>query len=151
MKHRKLRFAWSLICGIVVSLLITLWVRSYKNYEGFGSAYGNVTSVQGTLVCNYFDFWYAVTHPPAGWYLDDGPAERYSNNAPIKRYPGVLLYRHKNGVPCLELQLWFLLILCSLSCVAPWQSWLRFSFSLRTLLLATTAVAVLLGLVVYLQ
>ena len=29
MKYRKLRIAWSAVCGIVCLLLIVLWVRSY--------------------------------------------------------------------------------------------------------------------------
>src|SRR6476620_1107606 len=30
MKYRKLRIAWSVLCGMAVLLLIALWVRSYQ-------------------------------------------------------------------------------------------------------------------------
>jgi hypothetical protein len=145
-RFRKLRIAWSVGCVVVAALLITLWVGSYQYYESVLSSFGNVTSVQGTVVCNYFDFWYAIKHGPGDWALTQGAAERWSNNAPMKRWPGLLLYRHRNGVPCLELQHWFLIALCGLCCVAPWQSWLRWRFSLRTMLIATTLVAVVLGI-----
>ena len=29
MRFRKLRIAWSVVCGLVAVLLIVLWVRSY--------------------------------------------------------------------------------------------------------------------------
>lgn len=148
---RYLRIAWTAGCGIAAVLLIVMWVRSYKNYEVIGSTFGNITSVQGTLVTNFFDPWYAITHLPPQWFYDCGPIYGYSHNTPIKRYPGVLLSHPNYGLVHLELQSWLLLPLLILSCAAPWQTWLRFSFSLRTLLLATTAFAVLLGLVVYLQ
>jgi hypothetical protein len=31
MKYRKLRIAWSVACGILLLLLISLWVRSYSH------------------------------------------------------------------------------------------------------------------------
>lgn len=151
MKYRKPRIAFSGLCSIAVVLLIVLWVRSYQRYEGIGSTFGNITSIQGTLVTNFFDPWYALTHLPPQLHYSNGPAERYSNNAPFKRYPGVLLSHTHVGVVHLELQNWLLLPLLLVSCALPWQTWLRFSFSLRALLLATTAFAVILGLIVYLQ
>ena len=44
---------------------------------------------------------------------------------------------------------WIVIILLAAFAVAPWWRQLRFSFSLRTLLIATTLVAVLLGLVAW--
>jgi hypothetical protein len=44
---------------------------------------------------------------------------------------------------------WSAVTLSAALAILPWLSWLRWRFSLRTLLIATTLIAVVLGLVVY--
>jgi uncharacterized SAM-binding protein YcdF (DUF218 family) len=33
MRYRKLRIAWSVVCGIACVLLVVLWVRSQSLYD----------------------------------------------------------------------------------------------------------------------
>jgi hypothetical protein len=44
---------------------------------------------------------------------------------------------------------WFLVLVLGTGAAAPWIPWLRWRFSLRTLLIATTLVAVVLGTIVW--
>ena len=47
MRYRKLRIAWSVVCGIACVLLIALWVRSYSSLD---EVYGNLTGKQKCTV-----------------------------------------------------------------------------------------------------
>lgn len=44
---------------------------------------------------------------------------------------------------------WFVVVASAICAAVPWLRWLPWRFSLRTMLLATTAIAVVLGLVVW--
>src|SRR3954447_14313102 len=33
MKHRKLRIAWSVLCGIVAVFVVAIWMRSYRWHD----------------------------------------------------------------------------------------------------------------------
>jgi hypothetical protein len=63
----------------------------------------------------------------------------------MKFYAGFLLRRHPNDVT-LFIPHWILPLLAVAPAALPWRS---SRFSLRTLLVATTLVAVVLGLIVY--
>src|SRR5438045_559825 len=54
MRFRKLRIAWSVMCGIICVLLIALWMRSYRWHEGrnwlwSNTGYIHVSSDAGLL------------------------------------------------------------------------------------------------------
>jgi hypothetical protein len=51
----------------------------------------------------------------------------------------------------IEIPAWFLIVSMVLLGLLPWMPWLRFRFSLLTLLIATTLAAVVLGLIVWLR
>jgi hypothetical protein len=51
---------------------------------------------------------------------------------------------------CVVLPHWFALALIATGAAVPWMQWSK-RFSLRTLLIATTLVAVMLGLIVWLR
>jgi hypothetical protein len=145
MKHRKLRIAFSVTCAMACLLLIVLWVRSFYIAD---IAMGNisastaftVTSDKGkvglavnTAAPNYrASSWHASYVPSIGggqaWFASRLPAPSVG---------------------------WFVsvpqLLFASLAAVigtTPWISW-RHNFSLRTLLVATTLAAVLLGTITY--
>ena len=108
MRFRKLRIAWSVMCGLVFVLLIVLWTQ--------------IESWQ-TLI--------TIRYKPAGW------RETYPNSGYFEHYDDVL--EVPNLIP----------ITIALACVfVPWIHWSK-RFSLRTLLTATTLVAVALGLIVW--
>jgi hypothetical protein len=139
MRYRKLRLAWSVGCSIACGLLIVLWVRSYQSHE---NVWFNVTnsrvltfsSEQGELACQWvatrptFDFTWIrdvsmVRRGPSTWRFIKSPIEWI-----------------------VFLPYWFPTIISALLAAIPWISW---RFSLRTLLIATTLVALVLGLIVY--
>jgi hypothetical protein len=147
MRFRKLRIAWSVFWGVTGVLLIALWVRSY---------------------CRT-DYVYACMPPAACWFdgsigilrlrgaIDsDRPfgCSHYSTEAykfvDINReitdvhFPRIVegsIERFYILVPY-----WFALLSVAGLSMLPWIRW---RFSLRTLLVATTLVAVVLGLVVW--
>jgi hypothetical protein len=140
MKHRKLRIAWSVAWGIVAVLLIALWVRSYQWVDVMAVRSGRaVVSTQGKIltgVVNASEWPRLIESSKQNISL---PPLRYTllgfgyEQAPV--LPAICI--PDSGIVCL---------VAALS-VTPW---LHLRFSLRTLLIATTLVAVALGLIVWL-
>jgi hypothetical protein len=146
MNFRKLRITWTVFCGIACVLLIVLWVRSYwwaDFCEGsIGSHWIKVESLGGQFVLKHYEF----QHGPGS--LHSYPIEEIASKAFIL----------ERGIPKFELGLgvlffpyWALVLSCLVGTVEPWLSWRSKRFSLRTLLIATTLVAVVLGLIVWLR
>jgi hypothetical protein len=149
MRYRKLRIAWSVVFGISCVLLIVLWVRSYGR-EGmlFRGKVCRLQSSNGALSFTYYR--------PEYYFDPQASAFKSWTGLMVERMPlwltsrGVNLYR-SNGLFVLRLPYKFLLPFAALVTVVPWMRRLRFHFSLRTMLIATTLVAVVLGLVVWLR
>jgi hypothetical protein len=147
MKYRKLRIAYATVCGVFCLLLIALWVRSYGR-EGmlFRGKECLLQSSNGTLRVRYYR--------PEFYYDTQTSAIKSRNGFLVERMPlwlssrGLHLYR-SNGLFLLELPYMFLLPIAALVTVVPQMRRLRFHFSLRTLLIATTLVTIFLGLIVY--
>ena len=140
MRFRKLRIAWSVGCGIASVLLIVLWVRSYWWHDVihgpvFKTGTVNVVSYVGRVGFNYYSGrgrqWrtsskpIGVSHAPTPDEL--GALSRLSGRSAIAPYS----------------------VFSVAFAVAAALPWLRWRFSLRTLLFAATLVAVVLGLLVY--
>ena len=138
MNQRKLRIAWSVGWGVVAVLLCVLWLRSYwrqDRIEGpwFNSSQFHVWSVRGELI-------YRSDTQPGHWEFQTIPreegnkwssywgwkADAFSRVAYIPHHTSVVFFATLASLP-----------------------WLPRRFSLRTLLIATTLIAVLLGLVVW--
>ena len=146
MRFRKLRIAWSAGCAIACLLLIVLWVRSYS--AGTVLAI-QLTSTQAVKLISQRGFLGAVLFDPHDaprrydkWGFDnyafDGWAEP-SLDVRIRPKPDIYA---QAMIPC-----WIAVLMVAVpSLVAPWIRW---RFSLRTLLIATTLVAVVLGLIIY--
>src|SRR5688572_586498 len=65
MKHRKLRIAFSAVCGVLCLMLIVLWVRSYSWFDSMNSSGHRFTSLCGSL---YIDEQFSLTGiNPRGW------------------------------------------------------------------------------------
>jgi hypothetical protein len=125
MRYRKPRIAWSTFCGIACALLIVLWVRSYSDY--------------------------AIIN----WNLDGDHVLRamhhrgtvYAEHRHIKPYPMGRFFVQENWMTLLKLPYWFLAFTVAVFGSLPW--FIQRPFTLRTLLIATTLVAVVLGMVVW--
>ena len=157
MKHRKLRIAWSVAWGVVAVLLCALWIRSHSIYDSIAwnsrqsiyhslsSQYGHVTFVKGynpnnTTKGAYSSLGHKALEPFVG-----SPSEpKLSGLLGLRWYssPGIRAFREF----ILALPHWLLLIT---STAVAAIAWLPCRFSLRTLLIATTLVAVALGLIVW--
>ena len=137
-----LRIAFSATCLIACVLLIVLWVRSYWYedsvwYTDRNIVVSGVLSIPGSIVFQHLQMSGTDKH---GW------------NFKTKRVPTQIVsgwkWEHDPGHLSVPVPTWFLCGLVISFGVIPW---LRWRFSLRTLLIATTLVAVVLGLIVWAQ
>src|SRR4051812_7203329 len=144
MRFRKLRIAWSVFWGIVAVLLVVLWVRSYLYHDrvlirfrqanhvtGVVSAHGALCLGEGDTADLGENQFRLITKRARQSLIDDlGP--------PLK------LHAFGYGDWYITIPLWLVVIPTIIACFAPWHR-----FSMRMLLIATTLVAVVLGLLVY--
>ena len=152
LRFRKLQIAWSLACGIVCLLLIVFWVRSHywveqvfvpvtrssfvsvgsmPNRFGVGLTHQSPNGTLSTLSMPTME-WLAAMYeetstPQTDAFWSDAMTFSISADGMIMPY-------------------WFGVLLSAAFGTAPR---LRWRFSLRTLIIATTLVAVVLGLAVY--
>src|SRR5262245_26937370 len=142
MKYRKLRIALSVAWGVLAVLLVVLWSVSYRLFIHCSSGSSNLhcTSFQGRALVAKFrplslphDFDITFDYRPP-----DGVPE------PVNNWTGFYVQAHSPWI--LQAPYWFLVLLSSTFAAAPWFRW---HFSLRTLLIATTLFALVLGLVVW--
>jgi hypothetical protein len=140
MKLRKLRLAWSVACGIACVLLIVLWVRSYWWMEQLSGPLSRtrilvVGSIEGGLLVQVpFHDWGYIWKVRSN-SLKSGGRSSFRFGSEFRRIPEGFCLPH-----------WSLVVLYATLAAVPW---LRWRFSLRTLLIATTAIAVVLGLIVW--
>jgi len=140
MKFCKLRITWSVVSAILAGLLCFLWVRSYSYGDG---VYCVDNASQRTVAglnagCMYLSF------------LDESPSEPPSNGWVYFSFSptGFKGFQWKSSVRVQEIDVpfWFVVTAAFSASVLPW---IPRRFSLRTLLIATTLVAVVLGLIVW--
>jgi hypothetical protein len=142
---RFLRIGWSVGCGIVCLLLIVLWVRSdwssdsqqlitSKNRYEVSSSDGQLIVVRRTRFFKSLEALLA--------YPDDlKPALTKNTTLGFGRY----LDDNFSGV---SFAYWLLVPTTAMVAAIPWPRW---RFSLRTLLIAMTVVAVVIGVIVVLS
>jgi hypothetical protein len=139
MRYRKLRIAWTMFCGIACVLLIALWARSFWASDNVKWVYSTPRGIGATvfnghiLVSNYI----YVGANRVEWRLNRSP-----DDAPVMWILGL-----KYGPDSVVLPLWLLAVISAALSFVPWFSFKR--FSLRTLLIATTLVAAMLGVIVW--
>jgi hypothetical protein len=153
MKYRKLRIAWSVGCGILCLLLIALWVRSLGwrdmvRWQPNGEVILRCASLQGTM---QLSAWFGDSASERALQVQATSIEnlrrpllKRTSGSPISAPHRWLLISNKAVsvfVPC-----WLLVLVSGYAGTIPWYRW---RFSLRTLLIATTLVAVMLGLIVW--
>jgi hypothetical protein len=148
MRFRKLRIAWSVFWGLACVLLVVLWVRSYwwtqvgssPFTEKWSISYGSYPGVIAIGVRSQLsgDDSTPLTMDADEWWfvqqLRGSPA--YSS-----RVLGYFGY----GGGVVALPYWFAVLLAVTLTVAPW---FHLRFTTRTLLIAMTLVAMVLGLIV---
>jgi hypothetical protein len=144
MRLRKLRIAWSVICAFACLLLVALWIRSYWRSDGVTYFHGSSTfgceSEWGRLLP------YSQTLPPVKvkWLA---ASKDIGGETPQTPHPAFRLVRYP-GYFSICIPYWFPATITAALAAAPWLPGWSKRFSLRTLLVATTVVAVVLGLAV---
>ena len=147
MKYGKLRIAWSVVWGVLCLLLLALWVRSFWRTDLVSRI--NSQRIATTYGSQYGTVYFA--------HFDAGIGYRRSSNSSAPRpwaYESLTGYVANNGLFAWErhqtsiyvaLPHWLVAVVATgigASCWIPWR------FSLRTLLIAATVVAVGLGMFV---
>jgi hypothetical protein len=141
MRFRKLRIAFSVTSGFACLLLIAMQLRSHWVNEGFtriGSSnyYWDIASLTGGVRLFFGPL--SAPHEPRGW--------KYIRKRPLPQSPGFMLPRSA-GLVGIIVPYWFLILilgaLAGVSAVRPYK------VRLRTLLIATTLIAIVLGVIVY--
>jgi hypothetical protein len=140
-----LRIAVTALCLAASALLVALWVRSYwrlgifEKRTGFGAV--QMSAVRGRIaVARLNPRSYVIGTPFLSFAAGDAADWRTGGVSGIGYYDD-------GGVTAFIAPHWLLAVLFAALAVIPWisRSW---RFSLRTLLIATTLVAVGLGVIV---
>ena len=149
MKFRTLRIVFSAVCCVALLLVVALWIGSFgKKHRKLGVADIGWTSENGVLM-----MW-----SPRGIVYDEEQERPSRNNTLLTPQEPVVLewtvdilglhFFGPGSVWILDVPYWLIALpLCALA-AAPWIKWSH-RFSLRALLIATTVVAAILGLAVY--
>jgi len=150
---RYMRITFSAACLLACVLMIGLWVRSYWWRD---SAFGHVNSklihaisMEGRIELSRMAKPNYPTRLYTGqvWHEDVEVWKIHQINT-LPSEPTVIGFRLRRTVPlgiAVYLPRWFPVVLIASLAVLPWMRW---RFSLRTLLLAATLVAVVLGMIV---
>jgi hypothetical protein len=150
MRYRKLRIAWSVGWGLACVLLIVLWVRSYWWVDNICGDVG----ARYYLVCSFWGRTELNSLPEnRGHGLKRNSYEvGVTIEAPKKfENSGFALSNGHGQLLVIAFPHWFLATVFGCAAVLPWLPWgWSNRFSLRTLLIATTLVAVMLGAIVWL-
>jgi hypothetical protein len=162
LKYRNLRIAWSVGCGIACVLLIVLWVRSYWWVDTIiGPPYGSyrfgLASSNGWLTARYKSgtlgpqafpkwSWKSMTHADLEKTYQQMEQSIKGTNATFKRATFHFGWTEDWGI---QFPHWVPALFCGMLAGVGWM--LPSKFSLRTLLIAITLVAVVLGLIVWLR
>lgn len=152
MRYRKLRIAWSVVWGLVAVLLVVLWVRSFSNTDiAYGPLPSNrsfeFSSCWGVLQASLS---FAATGTPPFRLrseslreIDKEAAEEMTRAVAPHGFRHVVL----KGGSYVIVPHGFAMALAAVIGGIPWALPMR--FSLRALLITTTLVAVVLGLIVW--
>jgi hypothetical protein len=146
---KYLRIAVTALSLTVCALLVALWVRSYWWEDNFAISLKSggvlrVTSSMGQL-CGLWGDTPFYSAPPGQWNV-------YSNkfkdtvNATTVRTLRSKFRAYEEGLS-IELPYWFMVSVGAVITAIPWLPWSK-RFSLRTLLIVSTVIAVVLGIVI---
>lgn len=144
---RYLRIAFNAVCFVCCVLFIVLWVRSYWRLDQLlkvaADGYSGIQSESGWVGVWWSDDPNLSLYGRTGWRLRTFDGPRFLPDEP----PLTLILRPLKRVgDILQIPYWMVLVVTALVTAVPWFRW---RFSLRTLLITTTLVAVGLGLIVY--
>jgi hypothetical protein len=148
MRFRKLRIAWSVVWGLAAVLLFMLWMRSYWHVDVFQKPSTSrlviISSSKGRVA--YFENRASPQSP-----MPPEDIAQIIDDMILKLAKPILGFGRIQGLrlpPILFAPYWFPVLISGVLAAVPWMRWTT-RFSLRTLLIATTLVALVLGLIVW--
>jgi hypothetical protein len=141
MKYRKLRIAWSVGWGVLAAVICLLWISSYVARTSFQVL---VTPTDRYYVHSLAGSLAIQREPRAFVSVEILPIHEDADYLHLKTNTGVLVLSDAGEIFAVSFSYWLLQIAALLGAVVPWMPR---RFSLRTLLIATTLLAVILGLV----
>jgi hypothetical protein len=152
-----LRIAFSVTCGIACVLLIVLWVRSYTRCDNIycrllGSPKVGAVSHYGCLSFGYEHTARDNTRPTTWIEADSVDLEaepRIAKQLKAAIAPSKFGVASFPGGRRLDMPSYFAVLLVLMAATIAARPWITGRFSLRTLLVAMTLIAVVLGLVVW--
>jgi hypothetical protein len=154
MKYCQLRIAWSVVSSVTCLLLVLYWVRS--DVIGDTVCIPINTSWSFKLQSAVGRVIIAIEKSNKQAVFDVKSAELNYWSMPTRRTFGekyglrpIIYWDRSGGVCGADLHYWFLVLVAGLCAAAPWFRELRLRFSLRSLLIATTLMAVGLWLAVW--
>jgi hypothetical protein len=151
MRFRKLRIAWSVFWGLAYILLTIMWVRSYSQISfllrvspagvstRIGNGFGRVGFLYGKV---------AHDEQPKGWQIFSVPTAKTTQVAiegPIANESS-FKFDLSGGPLVIRVPHYVLVGGCGVLLALPW---LPRRFTLRTLLIATTVVAITLAIIMW--
>jgi hypothetical protein len=149
MRFRKLRIALPVVWGLACVLLIVLWVRSYQwldNVQFPTSGPVIVISYEGIFGLTY----YPEKHETGYRWVLSVPGDNIQK--PTRPGPASRWGFFSNAInTSVHFPHWFGVLIFAVLAATPWARQIPWRFTLRTLLIATTLVAVGLGLIVWLS
>jgi hypothetical protein len=141
---RGLRIAWSVWWGILCVLLVVLWIISRSRSSGIEGHVGKQTfSVVSSLGQINIYLFTTKAVPSLPWRFNDSAV--VAGEVVMPDPGGVQINPNKAGLSVF-VSYWVLVPMAAVFTAAPWLPW---RFSLRSLLIATTLIAVGLGLVAW--
>jgi hypothetical protein len=165
---RWLRLSASALCLIVCVGLIGLWVRSYWRTDIAKGAFSEtkslcLESLRGRLFYQVYDSdypfhwaWKDDGKSPANWQVWTGKKWSWSTKVnpsgdwhiwESQVRPWHFVSRLRSDTFAFVLPLWFPVLIFATLAAVPWLPWPT-RFSVKTMLIVTTLVAVVLGLIV---
>jgi hypothetical protein len=152
---RRLRIAVSVFCTILCAILITIW-----NLEAGTAAYGHFPGVSRFVITSYC-FGETLWDDTVAAHVEFGLQAANDSQWRVARFRGVggelpegfgfTVYAGESAIT-VHAPHWFFALLCAAVAAIPWTpsvTWTR-RFSLRTMLIATTLIALTFGMVLYL-
>ena len=155
MKYRKLRIAFSVTCGIACMLLMVLWVRSFSKVDSCRCPIKQHSTLHIQLASGRI-IAFAIPYS-GGWKTGSIPVEHVGPSDVLKSpvmgtANNVSFYNGASRIGVVPYWAAFLPVAAITAAISvPWMRRIRWRFSLRTLLIAMTLVAVGLGLMVALS
>jgi hypothetical protein len=146
---RWLRIIASVALLILSLLLIGLWVRSYEWHEGLHFYNGQWRSIHFWSQDGVAFISWSHTFPDLGQFFTRQSAPvAFVKSGGYK--PTLVPYLEVTGYGLnLLLPFWLLISLSAALAYVPWLPWWSTRFSIRTMLIVTAVVCVLLGVVVW--